>query len=268
VISRKRRILFTAVEYAVELELLDRNPIPALRWRPPRTTNTVDRRRVVNPDQARALLQAVAEQERSGPHLVAFFACLYYAALRPEEAVALSKQDLSLPDTGWGELHVARAEPYAGKEWTDSGNARDERQLKQRARGEIRTVPCPPELTALLHQHIERFGTAADGRLFVGERNSAELPKLTINRTWHRAREAAFGPELAASPLAAVPYDLRHAAVSTWLNGGVPPTAVAEWAGHSVEVLLKTYAKCLDGGDEAIRKRIEAALRPGRRDTQ
>jgi len=62
------------------------------------------------------------------------------------------------------------------------------------------------------------------------------------------------------TPLAAKPSDLRHAAVSTWLNGGVPPTDVAEWAGHSVEVLLKVYAKCLDGGKAQLRRRIERAL--------
>jgi hypothetical protein len=62
------------------------------------------------------------------------------------------------------------------------------------------------------------------------------------------------------SPLAAVPYNLRHAAVSLWLNAGVPATQVAEWAGHSVHVLLKVYAKCIDGQDEAARRRIEAAL--------
>ncbi len=38
--------------------------------------------------------------------------------------------------------------------------------------------------------------------------------------------------------LAKTPYSLRHACVSTWLDGGVPPTQVAEWAGHSVDVLL------------------------------
>jgi integrase len=65
---------------------------------------------------------------------------------------------------------------------------------------------------------------------------------------------------VAASPLARTPYDLRHAAVSTWLNGGVPATDVAEWAGHSVEVLLKIYAKCLDGGKEQLRRRVQAAL--------
>jgi hypothetical protein len=48
--------------------------------------------------------------------------------------------------------------------------------------------------------------------------------------------------------------------VSTWLNGGVPPTTVAEWAGHSVEVLLRIYAKCLDGGDALVRRRVQAAL--------
>jgi hypothetical protein len=57
---------------------------------------------------------------------------------------------------------------------------------------------------------------------------------------------------------------LRHAAVSTWLNAGVPPADVAQWAGHSVEILLKIYAKCLDGGMELLRKRVQEALGHGR----
>lgn len=71
---------------------------------------------------------------------------------------------------------------------------------------------------------------------------------------------AALSKAQAASPLARRPYDLRHAAVSLWLNAGVPATQVAEWAGHSVNVLLRVYAKCLDGQDAAARRRIEAAL--------
>jgi hypothetical protein len=35
-----------------------------------------------------------------------------------------------------------------------------------------------------------------------------------------------------------------------------PATRVAEWAGRSVHVLLKVYAKCIDGQDEAARRRI------------
>ena len=83
---------------------------------------------------------------------------------------------------------------------------------------------------------------------------------VTYTRVWRLAREDAFPPAQQRSPLAKVPYQLRHAAVSLWLNAGVPATQVAEWAGHSVHVLLKVYAKCIDGQDEAARQRIERAL--------
>lgn len=172
----------------------------------------------------------------------------------------LREQSLFLPGRGWGELVLEESRPDAGREWTDSGRHRDERQLKHRARGETRRVPSPRELTALLHQHMARFGVAEDGRLFPGEQGG-ELPTITYGRVWRRARAVAFTPEVAASPLARRPYDLRHAAVSTWLNGGVPPTQVAEWAGHSVAVLLQVYARCLAGQDAVARCRVEAALR-------
>jgi hypothetical protein len=41
---------------------------------------------------------------------------------------------------------------------------------------------------------------------------------------------------------------------------GVPPDQVAEWAGHSVAILLKVYAECTDGQDQIARRRIEDAL--------
>lgn len=52
-----------------------------------------------------------------------------------------------------------------------------------------------------------------------------------------------FSASQVTLPPAGRPHDLRHAAVSTWLNG-VEATRVAEWAGHSVHVLLRVYAKC------------------------
>ena len=51
------------------------------------------------------------------------------------------------------------------------------------------------------------------------------------------------------------------ACLSTWLNGGVYPTQVAEWAGHTVDVLLRIYAKCVVGQDEFAKRRISEALR-------
>ena len=101
----------TAAEYAVERELQAAKPISALKWTAPRSVLTVDRRSVANPIQVGTLLEAVREQQRSGPRMVAYYACLYFAALRPEEAASLAKHHLALPDVGWGEFHLDGAEP-------------------------------------------------------------------------------------------------------------------------------------------------------------
>jgi hypothetical protein len=61
------------------------------------------------------------------------------------------------------------------------------------------------------------------------------------------------------SPLSVAEEALREQAAERRLEAE-PATQVAEWAGHSVNVLLKVYAKCLDGQDEAAMRRIEAAL--------
>jgi integrase len=279
-VRRNRAVLLNALDYAVEVKLLDTNPVKRLKWRAPKVAHEVDRRVVVNPAQARALLDAVRAQRPSGPRLIAFFGVLYYSGLRPEEAVGLRRQDVELPalvwdeenrqwcepDDPWGELRLRAARPDAGSRWTNDGSDRDRRGLKHRAEGETRPVPCPPPLTKLLRKHLfEVTGESVDP-LFQGVQGRP-LATITYRRTWDRARKAALTDEEYRSQLARRPYDLRHACLSTWLSGGVPATQVAQWAGHSVEMLLRVYAKCLDGQDEFARRRITAALgvdRPNR----
>jgi len=48
--------------------------------------------------------------------------------------------------------------------------------------------------------------------------------------------------------------------VSLWLNSGVPATEAARRAGHSVAVLLKIYAHCVDGRSDQANARIAANL--------
>jgi hypothetical protein len=57
------------------------------------------------------ILAAVRAQGPMGEHLEAFFGCMYYAALRPGEVVALGKGDTSLPAAGWGELALDLSDP-------------------------------------------------------------------------------------------------------------------------------------------------------------
>ncbi len=257
-VARRRAVFFGCLEYAVERKDLAANPLSMLAWKAPKVVEQVDRRTVVNHQQARALLDDGVRPQV--PELVAFFGSMYYAAMRPSEVQEIREADLTLPDTDheWGSLTLAGSNPETSGRWADDGK-RSPRQLKHRAAKDTRVVPVAPPLVALYRWHLAKFGATDDGRLFRGARGGP-VSGARYGDVWRKARRLALSPADVASPLAATPYDLRHAAVSTWLNAGVPPTQIAEWAGHSVAVLLHVYAKCIVGQDEAARLRIAVAL--------
>lgn len=125
---------------------------------------------------------------------------------------------------------------------------------------DFRRVPCHPRLVEILEAHLDEFGTATDGRIFRGTRGGP-LSESVYGAAWQRARESALSPVEAASQMARRPYDLRHACVTTWLNATGDPAQVAAWAGHSVNVLLRVYVRCVVAGrNELAKKRIEQAL--------
>lgn len=284
-VRRKRAILYNAIGFAVELGRLDANPIDRIQWTAPEVASAVDRRVVANPTQAVALFDAVAALGTRADRVTAFFGCLYYAGTRPSEAADLRRSDCELPgrcvicgdglvdvtaspagscqhekiEYGWGRITLTGTAPRAGKAWTDDGQPHERRGLKHRARNDTRPVPVPPPLVALLHRHITEYGMAPDGRLFRGL-HGGPLSESVYDRWWKLAREKALTPAQVASPLARRPYDLRHAAASLWLNAGVPATEVARRLGHSVAVLLRVYANCIDGGEDGVNDRIGKAL--------
>ncbi|BCJ64603.1 tyrosine-type recombinase/integrase [Polymorphospora rubra] len=284
-IRRKRAIFYNAIGYAVELGYLDANPIDRIQWTAPEVATAIDRRVVANPVQVASLLEALEGLGNRASRLTAFFGCLYYAGTRPSEAADLRRADCVLPgrcidcdadlpdvtaapvgacrhekiEYGWGRIILAETAPRSGTAWTDDGQAHERRGLKHRARTDTRPVPIPPQLVALLHKHVAKHDTAPDGRLFRGL-HGGPLSESVYDRWWKLARVQAFTSAQVASPLARRPYDLRHAAASLWLNAGVPATEVARRLGHSVAVLLRVYANCLDGGEDGVNNRIGDAL--------
>ncbi|MDX2727271.1 tyrosine-type recombinase/integrase [Streptomyces sp. PA03-2a] len=263
-IRRKRAIFHNALGYAVDAGRLPQNPLPQVQWRAPeQVEEELDLATVPDPRQALALLDAVRTQSARGRRLVAFFGCMYYAAARPAEVIGLCVEDCDLPRRGWGVLRLRETRPRSGAAWTDSGRAHDRRGLKHRPRKAVRTVPIPPDLVALLRWHIVAYGVAPDGRLFRTQRGGL-VQDTGYGEVWAEARLRALTPAQRSSSLAKRPYDLRHAAVSTWLSSGVEPQVVAQRAGHSVAVLFRVYAKCLDGAAATANARIEATLRGGR----
>jgi integrase len=130
-----------------------------------------------------------------------------------------------------------------------------------RARRPVRKVPIPPELVELLRAHIQAFGTAPDERLFRSESGNPIQPS-TWWQVWQKVRAASLTPEQQASPLMKRPYDLRHSGVTWRLNSGVPAAEVAAWAGHSVEMLMRIYARCVAGLEDVWIARMDKTLHP------
>ncbi|MGW4168961.1 tyrosine-type recombinase/integrase [Streptomyces chartreusis] len=259
-ISRKRAIFYNSLEFAVDAELLSDNPLDRIKWTAPeQVVEEVDPECVPNPVQAAGLLAAVRDQSKRGRRLTAFFGCMYYAAARPAEVIGLRLGDCDLPRRGWGLLRLRETRPRSGTAWTDSGEAHEKKGLKHRPRKAVRRVPIPPELVALLRWHLTAYGTAADGRVFQTMRGGL-IQDTGYGEVWAEARVRALTSNEFESVLAKRPYDLRHAAVSTWLSSGVEPQLVAERAGHSVAVLFRVYAKFLKDGDEAANAKISARL--------
>jgi integrase len=156
-----------------------------------------------------------------------------------------------------GELLFHTAQPEVGKQWTDTGDIHEERGLKGRAPDDTRPVLCRPALTRILCEHIKSEQLKPGDLLFPGE--SGDMLAGSVNRrAWRTARQKVLTPDEYVSPLGKRVYDLRHTCLTTWLNNGVPPAQVAEWAGNSVPVLLATYAWCISGQLKDLQRRIEA----------
>jgi len=274
--SRRRRVLHRALGYAVRKKRLSRNPLskgnqPEGWTLPQAPDDTLDPRTVGSPALVVSMLKACDTiGKRQGPRFRAFYGCMFYALMRPSEAAALTREGCHLPDSGWGYLIFGDSSPAPGKAYTDDGQVHEHRGLKGRTRGRpgprarrpVRKVPIPPELVELLRAHIETFGVAPDGRLFRSERGNPLQPS-TWWQVWQKVRAASLTPEQLASPLMKRPYDLRHSGVTWRLNSGVPATEVAAWAGHSVEVLTRVYARCVAGLEGVWIGRMDEALHLG-----
>lgn len=156
--DKRRAVLHRTVEFARSSGWIGVNPLTGRRHDTRHSgPQVVDPRVVVSPAQARQLLAAVTyvrarrRQDRErGCRLHAFFACIYYAGLRPGEVQLLREADCTLPASGWGELLLtgSRTEVSAGY-YAPRGKRHHERPLKRRAPEEVRPVPIPPAVDGL-----------------------------------------------------------------------------------------------------------------------
>ncbi len=257
-VTRNERIMNLVMGYAIRHNCLKANPLPKGKGErvAPKVAQAIDKRCLLNRDLVAKMLDWIGKRPRRGPLYRAFFATLYFAGLRPEEAVGLRVGDATLPETGWGEFLVHEARPEVGSQWTDTGEVHEERDLKGRGEGDTRTVPIHPTLVVILREIIKEYDLKPADLLFPGEKGGM-LAGSVFRRVWAKAREEVLSEHELKTPTGKRVYDLRHTCLTTWLNSGIPPAQVAEWADNSVPVLLTIYARCIVGQVDDYLKRTE-----------
>ncbi|WP_143034633.1 hypothetical protein [Glycomyces sambucus] len=271
---RARSILNGFLTFAAERHYVPTNQVGSRTKSRETTTAQIDERRLPSLDQRIDFIRNVARLV-NGWRYVPYFALMAFGALRPEESIDFRKYDLELPKEirhipmhqltdeqkeTWATLYIHETAPVVGSAWTDSREIRDDRGLKQREEGEVRTAPSEPMLTRILIDHMlhPEFQEGPGGQINTRP-NGELLADSTIRRKFHEARALTFTKVQLASKLLARPYDFRPACITEWLADVGDPTPVAAWAGHTVAVLLRIYAKWIDGREQTARERVKRA---------
>ena len=196
-----------------------RQPADSHPLDPARASDGVDPGRRDQPRPGPRFLAAVEADGERGRHLKAFFACMYYAALRPEEATELRRSSITLPaEPGrWGEMRLTEARPRSGSSWTNTGEIRERAPLKHRAEGEARRVPIHPDLVEILHAHLAEFGPTDPRRSAVRRRpcrtgHRPHLPPCVPPRPYSRLHRRGSGLTADEGPLRPPPCRRLHLA--------------------------------------------------------
>lgn len=185
-------------------------------------------------------------REHYDPRVVAYFTLAFYTGMRPEELIALRWEDID-----WRQA-VARVQRVR----TFKGSERD--GTKTHAQRDVDLVPeavqALKDMRAFTFmkrddagREVDIFENPVTGRAWHDERSQRDhywMP--TLKRLGIRRRRA---------------YCTRHTYCTAALMAGVKPAYIAAQAGHSVKMLLDTYARWIPGGDSGSeRHRLAAAM--------
>lgn len=168
---------------------------------------------IVDSQTLQALADAVPERYR------ALVLMLGYCGLRIGEAVALTPADVA-----GGYITVNKTMTKTAQGMTTG--------LPKSAAG-TRSVPMPLHIVETLTDHMERF----PGRhVFTGTHGAAVQPHNFSQRTFKTAAKKVGVPSMRV-------HDLRHTAITYWVQAGIPLPQVVKWAGHSdASFTLNRYA--------------------------
>jgi integrase len=238
---RLRSVLKMALHEAVRRQHLARNVAPLAVL--PGDSATVQRRRSMTVDQARAVLAAA-----QGDRLEALWTVALLRGLRPGELLGLTWADVDLDATP-PVLHLRESMKF--EYVTDrAGERRPVYRLGQlKAAGPRRSIALPAPVVEALRRHRhaqleERLALGAAwheafadlGGLVFTSYVGTPLDRANVRRTFSKLlRRAGVEGKWTV-------YEMRHTAVSLLSDKGAPPEQIADLLGHrDTRMVLLTY---------------------------
>jgi integrase len=163
---------------------------------------------------------AAFKADRYYTHYTDFVFFLASVATRPGEAIGLRWEDIN------SDYSIASVRESI---------SRGHQNLDGTKTGKCRTVNLPDCVRAMLADRKQRLNPRPEDLVFPAPRGGSIDDHNFCNRAWKKmlaSRNIEYR----------TPYNLRHSAISHALHHGASPVALAEQTGHSVRVLLSTYA--------------------------
>lgn len=235
-LSNIQSCLRSALNDAVDEELLDTNPLAGwtyARKEAPPKDDDVD---PFTPEEQQAILAALSGQARNMMQFA------LWTGLRTSELVALD----------WGDVDWVRGEVMISRAMTQAAGG--EAEVTKTAAGRRSVKLLRPALEALTAQRVHTF--LADKEVF---QNPRTLERWTgdqpIRKTmWHPAMKKA-GVRYRR------PYQTRHTYASMMLSAGEHPMWVAKQMGHSDWTMIaRVYGRWMPQADENAGGKAEAAF--------
>lgn len=255
-IHRHYGVLRLVLKYAARLGAITQNP--ALNVELP-TDKSTGRRKPEPVFLTSAQIEHLAAQLSAPYDLLVRF--LGYTGLRVAEASGLNISDVD-PQCRRVSVHRTRTKVAGGWEEHVTKN------------GKPRKVPLKAALRADMAAYLDEHPNRDDPNapLFPGTEQHREPGRSGGQRVvdWDKPWEPGtfhkrqYKRALAATglPHRTRLHDLRHTAASLMLASGIQPLRVAEYLGHSLQVLVTTYAHVMPDSVEDDMARFEAATTP------
>jgi integrase len=236
-----RAILRSALEQGLRWGVVSRN-VSTLVESPRVPRHEI---RPLQPDQARALLEAVRAHR-----LGALFTVALALGLRQGEALGLQWDAV---DFQAGALAVRRALQRVGKQW-QLVEPKSERSRRVIALPRVAVVALRAHRVRQKRERLLAGGDWKEAGFVFTTRMGTPLDPINLTKTFKRLLRAAGLPSIRF-------HDLRHTAATFLLAQGVDARTIMETLGHSqISLTLNTYSHVLPSLQQDAARRMNSLL--------